>query len=235
MLEYHCNVCIYVKRQWLNNILTKWTSWQCLGIDGDDGGESRGGGSWSTEFDRLTKISRWSCGQNLLWRQNRLAGKKDLDDLAFKISCEDKTALSWTPVVWGRRRRPGMWSLLRERRPTLRTWSLRMRVRLWMRWGWGCGCNNRPKYQQTLPCNGLKVGTYCKSEVSNTNLQRIEGRLRLDGDGESTSSTVSVTIRSLWTETLEQKKNTKERKNILFRRIHLIEDMVAALREIVAW
>ena len=30
-------------------------------------------------------------------------------------------------------------------------------------------------------------------------------------------------------------KNTKERKNILFRRIHLIEDMVAALREIVAW
>ena len=29
-------------------------------------------------------------------------------------------------------------------------------------------------------------------------------------------------------------KNTKERKNILLRRIHLIEDMVAALREIVA-
>ena len=31
------------------------------------------------------------------------------------------------------------------------------------------------------------------------------------------------------------RKNTKEKKNILFRRIHLIEHMVAALREIVAW
>ena len=74
ILGYHCNVCIYVKRQWLNNIPSKWssTSWQCLGIDGDDGGESRGGGSWSTEFDRLAKISRWSCAQDLLWRQNSI-------------------------------------------------------------------------------------------------------------------------------------------------------------------
>ena len=32
-----------------------------------------------------------------------------------------------------------------------------------------------------------------------------------------------------------RKKHQREKKNILFRRIHLIEDMVAALREIVAW
>ena len=29
------------------------TSRQCLGIAGEEGGESRGGGNWSTEFDLL--------------------------------------------------------------------------------------------------------------------------------------------------------------------------------------
>ena len=30
------------------------TSRQCLGIAGEEGGESRGGGNWSTEFDLLS-------------------------------------------------------------------------------------------------------------------------------------------------------------------------------------
>ena len=86
-------------------------------------------------------------------------------------------------------------------------------------------CNNRPKYQQmllgkgykvgklydlteggrniqtTLTCRGFEVGILYVSRMADetfkTHLQRIEGGLRLDGDGESTSSTVSVTVRSL--------------------------------------
>ena len=32
------------------------TSRQCLGIAGEEGGESLGGGNWSTEFDLLSSL-----------------------------------------------------------------------------------------------------------------------------------------------------------------------------------
>ena len=90
--------------------------------------------------------------------------------------------------------------------------------RLWElgRWGWGWGCeyNNRPNINKHSLVTDWRL-VYCKSETSNTHLQRIEGGLRLNGDGEATSSTVSVTVCSLWTETLEQKEHQREKKHFV--------------------
>ena len=129
------------------------------------------------------KRSRWSCVQDLLWRQNSI----------ILNTCRVRAARSASDVELVGREAADSENLVAEGE------------------GEVVGVTTVQNINKHSLVTDWRL-VYCESETSNTHLQRIEGGLRLDGDGEATSSTVSVTIRSLWTETLEQKKNTKERK-----------------------
>ena len=78
-----------------------------------------------------------------------------------------------------------------------------------------------------------------KFKIPNTHLEGIKGRLGLDGDCEAASSTVAVPIRSLTQNSIASKDkcdSTSSADTVLVRKIqHLVKDMVAALREVVAW